>query len=555
VLSSQRTHRVVAAVVGLVAAAALFGCAGTDLPKVRYLNQPPVRAVNDRKHVPEAPDENRFFVLLYRLDVIVYEPLLRFFAGNQGGRARSANSVGDVPNSTWFTDRGRLDPDVIRRGPGAGEGPVKPWTITGSKVGGAQLGLRLKDKNGDNYLLKFDKKGYPEYETGAAVIVQRLLWALGYNVPEDNIALFGADDLIIGEDATIEDKFGGEQPLAPDVLRSYLDQVDRRPDGQYRGFVSKYIDGVPIGGIEPAGVRKDDPNDVIPHEHRRELRALGLVYGWLQATDHKVDNSLDMYVEDPEVPGHKYVRHYFLDFGNSLGVNGYRKARPGDGHMHQVDFRWGLTSLVTFGLYKRPWEGQVGPRIPGVGDFDLGHYQPESFRGQLPYASFKFADRFDNYWAAKRIVALSREQLRAAVDAGRLSDERARDYLVDTLHARARKAARYWFSKVSPIDDVEVEQGALCFSDLWIANELGGEPANYELAAFDYEGAATGWTGRAAASASGRVCVSDIGYATTNEGYTIVSVRVIRGQEALPTAYVHVATGSDGRRVIGLWRE
>ena len=64
------------------------------------------------------------------------------------------------------------------------------------------------------------------------------------------------------------------------------------------------------------GLRSDDPNDLIPHEHRRELRGLRVIASWINHWDLKEMNTLDMYVEEG---GRKFLRHYLIDFGSSLG--------------------------------------------------------------------------------------------------------------------------------------------------------------------------------------------------------------------------------------------
>ena len=69
--------------------------------------------------------------------------------------------------------------------------------------------------------------------------------------------------------------------------------------------------------------RPDDPNDLVPHEDRRELRAYGVFAAWLNHVDAKAINSLDMLVTEN---GRSFVRHYLVDFGSALGSGGVGPA-------------------------------------------------------------------------------------------------------------------------------------------------------------------------------------------------------------------------------------
>ena len=55
--------------------------------------------------------------------------------------------------------------------------------------------------------------------------------------------------------------------------------------------------GRPVGGFRFYGTRSDDPNDVVPHEHRRELRAYGTFAAWVNHVDSKSINTLDTVVD------------------------------------------------------------------------------------------------------------------------------------------------------------------------------------------------------------------------------------------------------------------
>ena len=107
-------------------------------------------------------------------------------------RAQNLNSVDEVPDSSWFTNRAghkRLTADDIERGPDTSAGPAPgPWTITSSKSDGMTPGFTVKDMNGERWFLKFDPPGYRAMSTGTEVTVTKLMWALGYNVPENHIA-------------------------------------------------------------------------------------------------------------------------------------------------------------------------------------------------------------------------------------------------------------------------------------------------------------------------------------------------------------------------------
>ena len=154
--------------------------AAPRIPPARFANAPIAKAVNDRRDVPHRPDERMFFEDVYQYDGLVQRRFERELELHPPTRARGVNALDEVPDSTWFTNRigmHDLSIDDLVKGPNTLDSPElhKPWTVTSTKTGGAEVGFAITDARGEKFLLKFDTRGYPEEETGAHVIVEKLL--------------------------------------------------------------------------------------------------------------------------------------------------------------------------------------------------------------------------------------------------------------------------------------------------------------------------------------------------------------------------------------------
>jgi hypothetical protein len=347
--------------------------------------------------------------------------------------------------STWWQPRAGyvgLTPEQVREGP---EGPTPApgtWTVTHAKTAGVTPGFQIKDSAGNKFFLKFDAKGWPDLSTGAEVIGARLFWAAGYNVPCYTIAYVRLADLTIAPGVKYKDDRGHEEPLTRDYLEKLLAQVERRPDGTYRCDASLALEGEPIGPFSFTGRRHDDPEDLVPHELRRELRGLWTMCAWTNHADSRSANTLDTWVLEG---GRSFVRHHLIDFSAVLGAgrNGPR-ARP-TGTEYYVDYGVMSRQAVTLGLHPFRWEASPDPPAwPSVGFVDERTFDAETWRPDYPNPMFDDRTHRDVIWGARIVGAFSDDMIRAAVSAADYSDPRAQDYITHVLIGRRDKIVHRW---------------------------------------------------------------------------------------------------------------
>ncbi|HMF95031.1 MAG TPA: hypothetical protein VKE96_12085, partial [Vicinamibacterales bacterium] len=184
VMNAARRSRIAAAVAGTVALAAALTIA-TSAASPRYYDDDPIWEDRDTQ------DASGMKPLEVDLLVDLTTNLLQRSAIG-AGRARNVNTVDEVPDSSWFTNRAGarpLTPDDVFKGPDTTAGPPPGrWTITSSKSDGVTPGFTIKDAKGQLWFLKFDPPGFRGMATGTEVAVTKLVWALGYHVPENHIA-------------------------------------------------------------------------------------------------------------------------------------------------------------------------------------------------------------------------------------------------------------------------------------------------------------------------------------------------------------------------------
>ena len=380
--------------------------------------------------------------------------------------ALDINTIDEVPDSDWYTNRHDLHPltnSELALGPGGNAPPTvnQPWTIVAANEGMTPI-FRIQDSSGRAFALRFDPKGYPERTTGADVAGSHILHAIGYNVPDNYAVRFDRRQLRIGSNIRYL-RDGQRVTLRESDVDHLLSLVTRYPDGTWRALASRLVDGELLGPFSYAGTRDDDPNDIFPHDHRRVLRALFVFSAWLDHADTRTLGTLDTI---QSIDGIRRVRHFLTDFGSSFGSASLRPDEAWEGHTYAVDLRWGLRELLTLGAYSPKWE-RTHPRIlPGAGRFVSDTFDPAAWKPTYPNPAFDNRTVADCFWAAKQIKAFTDDQLAALVRSGQYSDPKTVDAIVHTLVIRRDKIAAYYFAKTLPLDGFEVREGTLGYRDL-----------------------------------------------------------------------------------------
>ncbi len=393
---------------------------------------------------------------------------------NQIIPAEAINTLGEVPDSGWYTNRHYHHPMTVEelvRGPGnenppSGEGL---WKVVAAKTEGVTPGFTIEDARGRRYILKFDPLNYPEISTAADVISSKFFYALGYHVPDNYVVYFKRQQLVVAPDATLTDADGKHRKMNDRDIGEILLRVPRDTDKGYRAVASLYLSGKILGPFRYYGTRSDDPNDIVPHEHRRDLRGLFVFFAWLGHNDAKSLNSLDTLVEENGV---RYIKHYLIDFGASRGSDSFTAKSPRAGNEYLFAWKAATLQALTLGFYVPRWARAHYPRLSSVGNFESQLFEPERWKTNYPIPAFENRLPGDTFWAAKQVMAFTDGQIRALVRTADYSDPAAEDGLTSHLIARRDKIGRTYFQKVLPLDRFQVTGDLLEFEDLAVKHGL-----------------------------------------------------------------------------------
>lgn len=473
---TSRTLRTVLTAGTIATMTASFGLV-TSATTPRFLHDDPVWVEADTE------DASRLTPIDVNLTVDLAYNVIHGFLEPANVRAQNLNTVDEVPDSSWYTNRaGRLPltSDAIAIGPNRSHGPAPGnLTITSSKSDGVTPGFTVKDASGQRWFLKFDPPGYRGMATGTEVAVTKLMWALGYNVPENHITAVRRDQLVLAETAKFTPVGGNARPMRPTDIDALLARADRDADGSYRVVASRALEGKPVGRIRFAGTRPDDPNDIVPHQHRRELRGYGVFAAWLDHVDAKSINSLDTLVTRD---GRSIVQHHLIDFGSTLGSGGVAPSDYWEGAEYLIEPSRIGRQMIGFGFAAPRWQREPFYESPTIGRLPARNaaFDPRAWKPRVPNQAFLHARPDDQFWAAQKLVTLSADMIRAAIRTGQFDDAEAEAFLVRALVERRDAIARAYLTGVNPISDPRLDSdGTLTFRNAAVDADVAHAPRDY----------------------------------------------------------------------------
>ena len=544
--------RSVVRLLALVATALGLFAAGVSTQTPRFYDDDPI------SREPESQDASKAQPSPIQQ---LYEQVdgLFFVAGYKpsGKRAQNINTIDEVPDSSWFTNRigtTTVTPEQLARGPivGAPPDPSK-WVVIREKTSGAHPGFTARDGKGETWFLEFDPPYFPEGATAAVEIATKIFWAFGYNQVESYLTILDPKHLEFDPKATLPRPSGGRTPFTWDDINQILEKVARKKDGTYRVVAGRLVPGRILGNFRYSGTRPDDPNDLVPHEHRRELRALRVFGAWTNLTDWKGANTLDALATSN---GRTVVKHFLQDVGSTFGLNNdLHEWDLSYEHFYQGDTM--RKRLFSFGFALSPWQTIPYVEYPSVGKFEGDRFDPRTWRPQIPMPAYIELRDDDAFWAARRVVAFTDDLIRAAVHTGEFSDPVAEKYLADTLIKRRDKIAGVYLVAVNPIVSLRLDaNNRLTFENAAVAAGVAKGAVTYRAswALFDN---ATGQTRPLSETQSTTTTIeAPSGLPTANGSFIEVSISA--DNPAYPTwkepIRTHFRRQSDGWKLVGLER-
>ena len=470
-------------------------------------------------HVTCAPEPYDAPLYWDPADNSLFRPLSEAMGIVTSGEAVNVNSLDEVPDSAWFINRlgvrtlsmeelrmAGCTPDQLLDPDNAPDGS---WVIDKGKDSGSTPGFRIVVPGKGKYLVKAEGVGMPERQVAATVIGETVYYAAGFNATCEQ-ALYVRPSIfkLTPGLRSKRGNFGDEYDFNQYELDTMLAKSSPR-DGLVRISASAWVPGYNLGQFRYEGTRKDDPNDVVPHEDRRELRGARLVAAWIDWFDSREGNTLDTWLPDDKKsqpdssPGH--VVHYVIGTSAALGsMWDWDQVSRRLGYSYLLD--WGdLTDdFFSLGIPRRTWDTiQTVEGHELFGYMNVSDFHPDRWKNEYPNPAFSRMTERDGAWMARILAGFTPEMVHVLAEKGRFTDPANTTYLAEVLEGRLERILRRYLLRLSPIGDVRMDAaGTLCGVDLAARRGLREE------ARFHYR---AGWSHGAltvTAKPAGEICVA-----------------------------------------------
>jgi|SRR5579884_3358385 len=437
----------------------------------------------DPRHVSCAPVPYEAPIYWDGADNMLLRPLSEALGIVRAGEAVDVNSVDEVPDSAWFTNRigvRPMGPDELRSNACAKEqlldpdhAPDRSWLIDKGKTSGSTPGFRITVPGKGKYMVKVEATGLPERQVAATVIGEAVYYAAGYNASCEQALLVRPSVFALKPGLVARDgNFGDLYPFDQKALDALFAKSGKH-EGLLRVTASAWLPGYVLEQFRYRGTREDDPNDVVPHEDRRELRGARVLASWIDHFDSREGNSLDAWISDrpgspPDAsPGH--VVHFQVGTSAALGsVWDWDPLSRRLGYSYVIDWGDMAADFATLGVATRVWESTK--KVPGheaFGYFDVEHFVPEDWKNEYPNPAFDRMTERDAAWMARVLARFTPPLVRTLAEMGRFADPSNTDYLERVLDGRLEKILRRYLTRLSPVTDVHLEgTESVCGVDL-----------------------------------------------------------------------------------------
>jgi hypothetical protein len=406
-------------------------------------------------------------------------------------RAQNVNTVDEVPDGPFYANRaGKMDltPETVARAANTSGGPAPgPWTIVSAKSDGITPGFTIRDSAKTLWFIKFDPPGWKGMATGTEVVAAKLFWSVGYHTVEYHIGHLQRSNLVVDPEARITPVGEVERAMANRDIDRLLSSADRDSDGTYRVILSKAAPGRPVGRIRFHGTRADDPNDIVPHQHHRELRGYKVFSAWLNHVDAKGINSIATLVTEN---GRTFIRQYMLDFGSALGSAAIGPREGWEGYEELLEKPGDIgKGVLSFGFRvpewrKVPWyESPAVGRLPKTQD----QWDPRKWMPRISNGAFNHMRADDAFWAAEKLTYITDPMIDAAVSEGQFGNEEASRELARFIRERRDRILQTYLPAVNPVTRPSIENDQLHFRNAAVEAGVAKPPSGYRVAFFSFD--------------------------------------------------------------------